>query len=100
MVDDGVCQARYLNNNQNEDRPMTFDYKIIPVFREAVDSSYRIDGFSEKRMMVSRKSRKERRKQPKDRRSSIRDGIIVSLSSKNNRRKGIDRRHLLNEIFV
>ena len=71
---------------------MTFDYKIIPVRREQVDSSRRVDGFSRNRKTVSRRYRKERRKQTLDRRSSIRDGVIVNLSFKNNRRKGTDRR--------
>ncbi|MFH2058098.1 MAG: hypothetical protein ABIJ59_04265 [Pseudomonadota bacterium] len=79
---------------------MTFDYKIIPVRRETIDSSYKIDGFSERRQAVSRKSKKERRMQEKDRRSGIRDGVIVSLSSRNNRRKGTDRRHYLSRIVV
>jgi hypothetical protein len=71
---------------------MTFDYKIIPVRNEAIDSPYKINGFSERRKTVTRKFKRDRRKQKKDRRSSIRDGVIVSLSFKSNRRKGIDRR--------
>lgn len=71
---------------------MTFDYKIIPVRNETIDSPYRIDGFSDRKKTVSRKFRKDRRKKKKDRRSSIRDGIIVNLSFKNDRRRGIDRR--------
>ena len=80
---------------------MTFDYKIIPARREAIDNSYRINGFSERRQTVSRKQKRNRRKQNQDRRSGIRDGVIVSLSSKNNRRKGNDRRkHYLSKIIV
>ena len=71
---------------------MSFDYKIIPVRNEEIDSPYEINGYSERRMTVSRKIKRDRRKQKKDRRSSIRDGIIVSLSFKANRRRGIDRR--------
>jgi hypothetical protein len=71
---------------------MTFDYKIIPVRNEAIDSPYRVEGHPERRKTVSRKFKRDRRKQKKDRRSSIRDGVIVSLSFKNNRRKGPDRR--------
>ena len=71
---------------------MTFDYKIIPVRSETIDSAYRVEGQPERRKTVSRKLRRDRRKQKKDRRKSIRDGIIVSLSFKNNRRKGADRR--------
>lgn len=73
---------------------MTFDYKIIPVQNQDIDSPYRIDGFSKKRKTVTRKFKRDRRKQEKDRRRSVREGIIVDLShrSKYNRRKGTDRR--------
>lgn len=71
---------------------MTFDYKIIPVRNETIDSPYKINGFSERRKTVSRKQKRDRRKQKNDRRSSIRDGVIVSLSFKSNKRKGTDRR--------
>lgn len=71
---------------------MTFDYKIIPVRNETIDSPYRVEGRPERRKTVSRKFRRDRRKQKKDRRSSIRDGVIVNLSSMNNRRNGTDRR--------
>ncbi len=71
---------------------MTFDYKIIPVRNETIDSPYRIEGFPERRKTVTRKFKRDRRKHKKDRRSSIRDGVIVSLSFRNNRRKGTDRR--------
>jgi len=36
--------------------------------------------------------RKERRQNEQDRRSSVREGVFVSLSSKDNRRIGADRR--------
>jgi len=36
--------------------------------------------------------KKERRKNKKDRRKSVRDGVIVKLSIKNDRRSGRDRR--------
>jgi len=71
---------------------MTFDYKIIPVRTEIIDSPNEINGFSERRKTVTRKFKRDRRKQDRDRRSSIRDGIIVSLSFNANRRKGTDRR--------
>jgi len=71
---------------------MMFDYKIIPVRTEIIDSPQEINGFSERRKTVSRQFKRDRRKQNKDRRSSIREGIIVSLSFKANRRKGTDRR--------
>jgi hypothetical protein len=73
---------------------MTFEYKTIPVQKKEIDSSYKIDGFSKRKKTVIRKFKKDRRKDRGDRRSSIREGIIVSLSSKkrSNRRKGADRR--------
>ncbi len=81
---------------------MTFDYKIIPVIDETIVSSNKIDGFSERRKAVSRKFKRDRRRKRKDRRSSIRDGVIVSLSfkSKSNRRKGSDRRKAQVSRFV
>ncbi len=71
---------------------MVFDYKIIPVRTEILDATKEINGFSERRKTVSRRFKRDRRKQNKDRRSSIREGIIVSLSFKANRRRGTDRR--------
>lgn len=75
---------------------MTFDYKIIPVQNQDIDSPYRIDGFPKKRKAVTRKFKRDRRKQEKDRRRSVREGIIVDLShnSKYNRRRGKDRRKI------
>ncbi len=71
---------------------MTFDYKIIPVRYDDIDSLDKINGHPEKRKYVSRRLKKDRRKYSTDRRSSVRDGVIVDLSYKNNRRKGTDRR--------
>jgi len=71
---------------------MTFDYKIIPVRTEILDSPHEINGFSERRKTFSRRLKRDRRKKDKDRRSSVRDGIIVSLSFNANRRRGTDRR--------
>ncbi len=73
---------------------MVFDYKILPVKDEAIDAPYRIRGFSERRRTVTRKFRRDRRKARADRRSSVREGIFVELSFKNNRRKGVDRRNV------
>lgn len=71
---------------------MTFDYKIIPVRNESIDSPRRIDGYSDRKKTVTRRLRKDRRRQRADRRSSVRDGVIVNLSFKGDRRKGGDRR--------
>jgi len=79
---------------------MTFEYKIIPVQNESIDSPYKVNGFPERRKTVTRKPKRDRRKQKNDRRSSIRDGVIVSLSFKSNRRKGTDRRTLKISRFV
>lgn len=73
---------------------MTFDYKIIPYQKELVDSTSRIDGFPEKRRSVTRRFRKDRRRKKLDRRKSIRDGVIVNLSFKEDRRTGRDRRNV------
>lgn len=73
---------------------MVFDYKILPLQNEAVDSAQEIRGFSERRKTVSRKPKRDRRKKNQDRRKGVRDGVIVSLSFKDNRRKGGDRRHV------
>ena len=73
---------------------MTFEYKIIPVQKEEIGSPYKIDGFAKKRKTITRKFKKDRRKHNNDRRSSVRYGVIVSLSfkSNSNRRKGVERR--------
>lgn len=71
---------------------MVFDYKIIPVQNERVDSPNAIRGFSERKKTVTRRFKKDRRRSTTDRRSSVRDGVFVNLSFKNNRRKGGDRR--------
>ncbi len=71
---------------------MVFDYKMLPVKNEDLDSTRRVQGFSERRKSVTRKPKRDRRKSERDRRKSVRDGVIVSLSFKSNRRKGVDRR--------
>lgn len=76
---------------------MVFDYKIIPIQNEAIDSSSEIRGFLRRRKAVTRKQKKNRRKSAQDRRESIRDGVIVNLSFKNNRRKNRDRRNVSGE---
>lgn len=73
---------------------MVFDYKILPIRNEAVDSPQKIRGFSERRKTVARRLKRDRRKSKRDRRKGISEGVIVSLSYKNNRRKGGDRRNL------
>ncbi len=73
---------------------MVFDYKLLPIQKEAVESPDEIRGFSRRRKTITRKLKKERRKSSYDRRKSVRDGVIVSLSFKSNRRKVRDRRNV------
>jgi hypothetical protein len=71
---------------------MTFDYKIIPVQNETIGSPKKVKGFSERRKTVSRKLKRDRRRHKADRRSGVREGVIVDLSFQNSRRRGNDRR--------
>lgn len=76
---------------------MVFDHKILPVRNEAINSIYGLRGFSKKRKPVSRRLKKNRRKSTYDRRKSLRDGVIVSLSFDRNRRRIVDRRNISEE---
>ena len=76
---------------------MVFDYKIIPIQNETIDSPSEIRGFLRRRKTVTRKQKKNRRKSSLDRRADVRDGVIVNLSFKNNRRKNRDRRNVSGE---
>ncbi len=77
---------------------MVFDYKIIPVQNDMLDPSHKVNGFTEKRKTVTRRFKKDRRRAKADRRKSVRDGVIVNLSFKDNRRKGRDRRRNQSEV--
>ena len=72
---------------------MTFQYKTIP-YREtvigSVDRVKHMPGDTQK--TITRKFKKDRRKKKRDRRLSVREGVIVELSGENNRRKRKDRR--------
>lgn len=78
---------------------MVFDYKILPVQSETIDSPNAIRGFAERRKSVTRKLKKDRRKAKADRRRSVRDGVFVKLSAnrENDRRKGVERRRVSGE---
>ncbi len=76
---------------------MVFDYKILPIRNDAVDSPHEVHGFSRRRKTVTRKLKRDRRKSSYDRRRGVRDGVIVSLSFKSNRRKIRDRRNVSGE---
>jgi len=80
------------------DRPI-----ILPVLKTSIEPAVAISNklsIDEKRALnmerraLNIKSRQERRKRKKDRRKDIRDGVIVSLSSDNDRRKKNDRRNV------
>ncbi len=63
---------------------MIFNSKILPVQNKITNSSNRVT--------ADRRSKSNKRKRKSDRRSSVRDGVIVNLSSESNRRRGVDRR--------
>ncbi len=65
---------------------MIFNPKIASVQNKITNSV--------QRKTVNRKFKNDKRKRKLDRRSSVRDGVIVNLSFKGNRRKGTDRRKL------
>ena len=72
---------------------MTFQYKTIP-YREtsigSVDRVKHMPGDTQK--TITRKFKKDKRKNKNDRRLSVRQGVIVELSGEINRRKRKDRR--------
>lgn len=63
---------------------MIFDPKIVPAQNKTTKSV--------KKTTIGNKLKSDKRKRKTDRRSSVRDGVIVSLSYKSDRRKGCDRR--------
>jgi hypothetical protein len=71
---------------------MVAEDKILPVTNKIINTGDRSESFgSEYRPNVSNR-KKERRKSTYDRRKSVRDGVIVTLSFKKDRRKNPDRR--------
>ncbi len=72
---------------------MTFQYRTIP-YREttigSVDRVKHMPGDTQK--TITRKFKRDRRKNKQDRRLSVREGVIVELSGENNKRKRKDRR--------
>ena len=65
---------------------MMFNPKILSAQSKATNSANRIT--------PGRKFKNDKRRRTSDRRSSVRDGVIVNLSSESNRRNGFDRRKL------
>ncbi len=74
---------------------MTFDYKTMPVVFKEIEALKEVAKFLRtKKQFVSRFFEKDRRKNKKDRREGVRQGIIVTLSTDVNRRMGTDRRRV------
>ncbi len=71
---------------------MNAENKIIPVSNKIINTGDRSDGFGSGYKLNVSNRKKDRRKRPYDRRKSVRDGVIVSLSFKKDRRKNLDRR--------
>jgi hypothetical protein len=65
---------------------MIFNPKIVSTQNKVTKPS--------KRIAAGQKFKSDKRKRKIDRRSGVRDGVIVNLSSEYNRRKGFDRRKL------
>ncbi len=65
---------------------MFFNPKILPTQNKIANAA--------KKTTVGQKAKHDKRKRRTDRRSSVRDGVIVNLSSASNRRNGTDRRKL------
>jgi len=74
---------------------MTFDYKTMPVIYKEIEALKEVEKFLRtKKQFVSRFFENDRRKNKRDRREGVRQGIIVTLSTDVNRRMGIDRRRV------
>lgn len=71
---------------------MIAENKIIPVANKIIGTGDRGIGFGDGHQSNASNRKKNRRKEPYDRRESVRDGVIVTLSFKKDRRKSPDRR--------
>lgn len=71
---------------------MIADYEIIPGADKIMGNGRRGTGFAGGYQANMPGRRKDRRKRRYDRRKSVRDGVIVTLSFKKDRRKKPDRR--------
>ncbi|WP_289020426.1 hypothetical protein [Desulfobacter postgatei] len=67
---------------------MVAENEIIPIANKVIEIGDREPGYHP----VVRGRKKERRKRMYDRRKSVREGVIVTLSFKKDRRKNPDRR--------
>ena len=77
---------------------MTSDQKITPIKDELTNPPNKIMDSQERRNTFFQKFKRDRRKNKKDRRRSVRDGVIVTLSFKADKRKGPDRRKLQSKL--
>lgn len=68
--------------------------RILPLKNDSVESISHVRRMplSRQKRMLSARKNKNRRKNKIDRRKSVRDGVFVSLSYENERRRGVDRR--------
>ena len=71
---------------------MIEDTKIIPVANKIMKTGDKETGFGGGYQAKGSNRKKDRRKLPYDRRKSVRDGVIVTLSFKKDRRNNSDRR--------
>ena len=71
---------------------MVAENKIIPAANKVIGSKDRRSGFGGGYRPNVSGRKKDRRKAPYDRRDSVRDGVIVALSFKKDRRQNFDRR--------
>lgn len=71
---------------------MNAENKILPVTNKIIETGDRRTDFGGGYQPNVSNRKKDRRKAPYDRRKSVRDGVIVSLSFKKDRRKIPDRR--------
>ncbi|MEA2061819.1 MAG: hypothetical protein U9P10_15245 [Thermodesulfobacteriota bacterium] len=68
--------------------------KILPIKKDSVESVVPVIRLplSSRKKMISARKNKNRRRNRVDRRKSVRDGVFISFSFENDRRRGVDRR--------
>lgn len=71
---------------------MNAENKILPVTNRIIETGDRRTDFGSGYQSKVSNRKKDRRKKPYDRRKSVRDGVIVTLSFKKDRRQNRDRR--------
>ncbi len=70
---------------------------VFPVINEGVGSVFATNGMPSRKKYTKKRQQflKDRRKRRFDRRKSVREGVIVTLSTIENRRSGRDRRQVV-----